>query len=159
MRAKFGDKVHFAQSLGISLTSYAVDKGLEFPFISLPDFNVRTSKVRDLTDSDGITWLPLVDQTERKTWEAYAANNAHLWTTTESGFAPPIPPLIHDGEENPIDGPLLQDDSLLSGKYVVSWYVPVASSDLLKLFNMRLSHSDFAITQATQSSWKCCIDQ
>lgn len=120
--------IDVGNSLAIALTSYSMDRGTPFPKVTLPDFEVRASKARQLTNSDAVAWYPLVADAERQDWEAYSAIAGPKWLRTtldqsgmEDAEIPPFPTKIHDGTGMAVSGPLLSGDETLSGKYAVAW--------------------------------------
>lgn len=129
-RASAISKIEVAESLAIVLTSYASDRDKVFPFVTLPDFETRVSKARNLSDSDSIGWVPLVDEAQRTEWEKYAAEKAPEWVrlsmnVTGQTNVPTyeIAPTIHDGMGNRIMVPDRSVSDALKGKYAVFWYV------------------------------------
>jgi hypothetical protein len=59
-------------SLSSSVTSFAASTNATFPFVTMPDFEVWGSHVRDLSGSHVIYWLPMVTDEQRGDWEVYA---------------------------------------------------------------------------------------
>jgi class 3 adenylate cyclase len=62
-------------SLGISLTSYAVTDGLDFPFVTLPHFELRVEESRALSGAEMIAFAPVVVNDDRARWEDYAVRS------------------------------------------------------------------------------------
>ena len=122
-------KIEVGQSIAIGLTSHALDTGSPFPFVTLPDFEIRASKAREISKSEAIFWMPVVDERIRLEWESFANETAPVWLRTsldQSGEkdskTPTIPTRITDLERGvPVDGPFYSGDQPLSGKYGVLW--------------------------------------
>ncbi|CAB9499320.1 Receptor-type guanylate cyclase gcy [Seminavis robusta] len=62
-------------SLANAITTYALDSGSEFPFVTVSNFAVRGSDVRVLSDSLVIHWCPVVTEEKRPAWENYTMEN------------------------------------------------------------------------------------
>jgi hypothetical protein len=62
-------------SMATAITSYSLDAKQTFPFVTIPDFEVRGSDLRVQADATNIVWLPLVTDATRDEWEAYALIN------------------------------------------------------------------------------------
>ncbi|KAL7580183.1 hypothetical protein ACA910_012934 [Epithemia clementina (nom. ined.)] len=76
--ASASSKFSVARSLSITITSYAVDKDLYFPFVTLPDFEIRTEEARALSEAEVIVFIPLVNEAQQEQWEQYAQDH-QLW--------------------------------------------------------------------------------
>jgi hypothetical protein len=59
-------------SMATSITSYAVDTNKTFPFVTIPNFELRGSDLRIQADASLIGWMPLVTDESRVDWEEYA---------------------------------------------------------------------------------------
>lgn len=59
-------------SFANALTSYSIESGNEFPFVTLPDFSVRGADTRILSGAHVFHWLPLVSDENREKWEEYS---------------------------------------------------------------------------------------
>jgi hypothetical protein len=59
-------------SLSVTLVSYARATNQTWPFVTLPDFAVRMSKLLPLSDAVAISVAPIVTPDKRLEWEAYA---------------------------------------------------------------------------------------
>ena len=113
--------------MAISLTSYALDREATFPKVTLPDFQIRAEKAKQMSTSDAIVWFPLVEDAERQDWEEYTAIAGPEWirqSLDQSGMEdaeiPEFSTQIHNGKEV-VDGPIFTGDETLSNKYSVSW--------------------------------------
>jgi hypothetical protein len=62
-------------SVAVTLVSHASATGQRWPFVTLPNFAVRMSKVLPLTDAININLVPIVTQAQRAEWEAYSVQN------------------------------------------------------------------------------------
>ena len=68
-------KYEIAESFSLATTSLALDKGLEFPFVTMPDFEVQASNARDLAETEMMAWCPMVSRTQAPEWGRYVATN------------------------------------------------------------------------------------
>jgi hypothetical protein len=59
----------------VSIVSFARATNQTWPFVTIPDFAVRTAKVRSLSDSVVISYYPLVSPENRDEWEVYSIAN------------------------------------------------------------------------------------
>ena len=55
-----------------SITSYATEHQLEFPFVTVPNFELLGSHLRATSGSHIVHWMPFVTDDERSAWEHYA---------------------------------------------------------------------------------------
>jgi hypothetical protein len=62
-------------SVAVSLVSHARASNQTWPFVTLPDFAVRMSKIVPLARTLNIYVLPMVTPKERREWETYAKRN------------------------------------------------------------------------------------
>jgi hypothetical protein len=62
-------------SLATTVTSYSLDAKQTFPFVTIPNFEIRGSDSRVQADATSIAWLPLVTDETRDAWEEYALIN------------------------------------------------------------------------------------
>jgi hypothetical protein len=62
-------------AIAVTFVSYASDQGLEWPFVTLPDFALHASKLLPLTDGLYVLVVPTVTPAQKGKWEAYAASN------------------------------------------------------------------------------------
>jgi uncharacterized protein (UPF0333 family) len=62
-------------SMATSITSYSLDAKQTFPFVTIPNFQIRGSDLRVQTGATTIAWLPLVTDETRDAWEEYALIN------------------------------------------------------------------------------------
>jgi hypothetical protein len=58
-----------------TVTSHSLDAKKAFPFVTIPNFEIRGSDLRIQADATGIAWLPLVTDETRDAWEEYALIN------------------------------------------------------------------------------------
>jgi hypothetical protein len=61
--------------LAVSLVSYARDTNKTWPFVTLPNFAIRMSKIVPFTDAFNVQIVPFVTNETRADWEKYAAEN------------------------------------------------------------------------------------
>jgi hypothetical protein len=62
-------------SMATAITSYSLDAKQTFPFVTIPNFEIRGSDLRLQADATSIVWLPLVTDEARAAWEEYALSN------------------------------------------------------------------------------------
>jgi hypothetical protein len=62
-------------SMATAITSHSLDTKQTFPFVTIPDFEVRGSDLRVQADAASISWMPLVTDETRVAWEEYALTN------------------------------------------------------------------------------------
>jgi hypothetical protein len=73
-------KLEAIDALSVTITSYAKSTGATFPNVTLPDFEIRASNSRVLSDSAVFNYQPVVTDETRLAWEAYT----RLKTATSS---------------------------------------------------------------------------
>jgi hypothetical protein len=59
-------------TMSISFTSFAIRENLTFPFVTLPDFELRGANVRIQTGASIVHYMPIVTDEMRPKWEEYA---------------------------------------------------------------------------------------
>jgi hypothetical protein len=64
-------------SMATAITSYSLDTGQTFPFVTIPHFEIRGSDLRVQADTTSIFWMPLVTDETRDAWEEYALTNRY----------------------------------------------------------------------------------
>ena len=74
-------KLGAIDSLDISVTSYAVGTKSSFPFVTMPDFDLRAANTLALADTFGVFLVPVVQKEKRAQWEQYSVTN-HIWIET-----------------------------------------------------------------------------
>jgi uncharacterized protein (UPF0333 family) len=62
-------------SMATAITSYSLDAKQTFPFVTIPNFELRGSDIRVQADATGISWMPLVTDETRDAWEEYSLIN------------------------------------------------------------------------------------
>jgi hypothetical protein len=62
-------------SMSTAITSYSLDAKQTFPFVTIPNFEIRGSDLRVQADAKNIIWMPLVTDETRDAWEQYALAN------------------------------------------------------------------------------------
>jgi hypothetical protein len=62
-------------AMATAITSYSLDAKQSFPFVTIPNFEIRGSDLRVEADATGIIWMPLVTDETRVAWEDYALTN------------------------------------------------------------------------------------
>jgi hypothetical protein len=92
-------------SVAVTWVSAARMTNQTWPFVTLPDFAVRMSKLVPLTDAMNMNILPVVVPEQRQAWEKYAATNLG-WINeavkVQSEWAGYYGPLIDDWEPIPV---------------------------------------------------------
>jgi class 3 adenylate cyclase len=68
-------KLEAVDSLSVTITSYAKSTGATFPNVTLPDFEIRASNSRVLSDTAVFNYQPVVTDETRLGWEAYQIEN------------------------------------------------------------------------------------
>jgi class 3 adenylate cyclase len=63
------------RGLSKSITSYTMNADMIWPLISIPDFEIRTSEVRYLSEAELIAFAPIVPKEEKSLWEAFAVKS------------------------------------------------------------------------------------
>jgi hypothetical protein len=77
--------VSLAMSLGaidalvVSLVSHANATNQTWPFVTVPDFAVRASKIRALSHAPYLVLYPYVSSQQRAEWEVYSAQHGNDW--------------------------------------------------------------------------------
>jgi hypothetical protein len=62
-------------SMATAITSHSLDTKQTFPFVTIPNFDIRGSDLRVQADATSTVWLPLVTDEARVAWEEYALSN------------------------------------------------------------------------------------
>ena len=65
-------KLRALDSMSADISSQARREGAEWPFVTVPDFEMKASKFRELSGSNSIMLLPLVTNETRSDWEQYS---------------------------------------------------------------------------------------
>jgi hypothetical protein len=68
-------KLGAMNSMATAITSYSLDTKQTFPFVTIPNFEIRGSDLRVQADAVSIFWTPLVTDETRDAWEEYALIN------------------------------------------------------------------------------------
>jgi hypothetical protein len=63
------------EAFSLAATSYALDNNLTWPFVTVPDWELRTNQARHSTGLESIALTPLVYEPQLKEWEAYSQQN------------------------------------------------------------------------------------
>lgn len=67
--------IESTEALAVALVSYAHNTNMIWPFVTLPDFYIRTSIIRSLSETVLVSLYPLVTEENREKWELYTKNN------------------------------------------------------------------------------------
>jgi hypothetical protein len=62
-------------SFAINAVSFARASNQSFPFVTFPDFPLRATKLRALSDGMTLAYQPVVLNAQRTKWETYAVDN------------------------------------------------------------------------------------
>jgi uncharacterized protein (UPF0333 family) len=62
-------------SMATAITSYSLDAKQTFPFVTIPNFEIRGSDLRVQADAANVFYMPLVTDETRVAWEDYALAN------------------------------------------------------------------------------------
>jgi hypothetical protein len=65
-------------AIAVTLVSYANDKGIEWPFVALPDFALHASKMLPATNGLYVSVVPIVAPAQKRQWEEFAYQN-DIW--------------------------------------------------------------------------------
>ena len=135
-------KFDVAQSLSMSATSYANERGSDWPFVTTHDFELRSRKARVMSEVDLIMFVPLFLKDRQKDWEAYAQNHSS-WI--QEGLAlnghkdtnpGPVPQFIHDISE--MSDEMSEPTSMLDDYIAALWYDIPMHELLFVLFSVNL---------------------
>jgi hypothetical protein len=69
-------------SFMVSIVSEAQAAGEKWPFVTIPHFAVRATKMRLQSSGYALSVVPLVRREQRREWEAYALNNSGWFNDT-----------------------------------------------------------------------------
>jgi len=139
------NKFDITESLAIAITSYANDKEEEeagFPYITVPDFEHRTQKARQMSGAELIIMSPLVLKTAVEAWETYAqAESSWIQEGLIVQGLPevnpgPVPLFVHD------PGVLFGDSPHGPGDYLTEYVAPCWQTGSAPI-NASLINSDF----------------
>lgn len=70
-----GNNLGALDSFATNAVSFAAATNQTFPYVTLPDFALKASKVRSLSDGLYISFQPVIQSNQRFAWEVYAMNN------------------------------------------------------------------------------------
>lgn len=79
------------RGVGKSITSYAIDSGEAFPFVSVRDWEVRTEEFLRASLDEALIYTPLVNAEDVSTWEAYSVEQARTFNDQHQGRVVPQP--------------------------------------------------------------------
>ncbi len=96
--------MYMVDLMSVTYTSYALDRNLTWPFVTLPNFEIIALRARHLVPtSAAIVFCPLISHANRAAWEIYSVENQG-WTTPAIKYYDSHPEL-HTGDElAPING-------------------------------------------------------
>lgn len=104
VEVKLVRQLNAADSLRIAVTSYAsssVNDGKDlWPYVTLPDWDLRANNVRDMGEFLSISLSPVVNQEQRFEWQNYTQNGLDwLWQAQERGSQ-----LTHTTRQRALEG-------------------------------------------------------
>jgi class 3 adenylate cyclase len=156
LSGKVIDKINFRleqkfsaiDSLGIAVTSYVTNSKLNrnndsWPFITVPDFQLRGENACNMGDVLSVGIHPLVDFSQRETWEKYIDQNIDWLRQSERRCG------LGAGKEPKYSEQILRLDSNTGfnvdespGPYLPYWQITPANDNIIN-FNI-LSHPIFS---------------
>jgi hypothetical protein len=77
-------KLSAVDSLRVAVTSHVISTNASWPFVSIPDFDLRGSSANDLGDTLMVALHPLVTLEDREAWEKYTVNNIDWLSQAEA---------------------------------------------------------------------------
>ena len=72
---KAESKYNVLHSLRITLTSYTLSAGMEWPNVVIPHFEIRSKEARELSGAELIAFAPIVSKDDKSIWEAFAVKS------------------------------------------------------------------------------------
>jgi hypothetical protein len=72
-------KVNVIGSLRVSLMAHAIDNNVQWPYVTLSSFQQRAEAVRQLSNILYVGLCPIIEESQRNTWETYVAKEAPKW--------------------------------------------------------------------------------
>jgi hypothetical protein len=75
-QVQFWHTIGTLDNFGVLFTSYARVSNSAWPFVTLPDFEFRGPSTKSLTETEIISFLPMVPQQTRAEWERYALGSS-----------------------------------------------------------------------------------
>jgi hypothetical protein len=91
--------------IAVAFVSYARSTNQSWPFVTLPDFALRMSKIMPLTDAININVLPIVSSRQRELWEAYSVQHDY-WVNEgmkiQEGWDGYYGPVVYNGSSCPV---------------------------------------------------------
>jgi hypothetical protein len=60
------------EALSTEITSYALNSNSTWPFVTLPDFNLRVANKNRAGNAEMVIFSPIVKMKQKTAWEAYA---------------------------------------------------------------------------------------
>lgn len=159
----FGRVATTLAALSVEITSFALDTGATFPYVTVSNFEARGRSVIDLTQGLMVCYAPLVTEENKTNFYNYALNNSG-WISQSQNYVPIYnenaglrrlaevnnePPPIW--EYSPTDGSNVQDDG--AGPFAPIWQLaPVPTTVALPPVLMFNEKSDTAMNQAINAS-------
>jgi hypothetical protein len=68
-------KLGAIDAMEVTIVSYAVHTGADWPQVTIPDFAVRAAKVRSLTGAVALQMYMVVNEEQKEAWEVYTSQN------------------------------------------------------------------------------------
>ena len=81
IHVRVGEKVAALQSFSFDITSFVnFNNNLNWPYVTIPDFDIKAASVRSLAQSVSLMLYSRVDQSDLSAWGDYASKNSE-WVT------------------------------------------------------------------------------
>lgn len=120
-------------SYASTVVSHAHDRNMTWPFVTIPDNEIRAAKIRTLTKSTYLTHYMLVTREQRADWENFTAthsgwvNQSNFVQANDNNYHGPIiwdyytADYIHDVEEEPMPERELYNPDWMSSPSIPRW--------------------------------------
>lgn len=70
------ERLSVLESFSTTVTSFAIATGASFPFVTIPDFEIRASYAQKISHTIALLTLYVVDDEDRDKWENYTSANS-----------------------------------------------------------------------------------
>ncbi|CAB9527346.1 Receptor-type guanylate cyclase gcy [Seminavis robusta] len=136
-----------------TVTSYSLDEGAQWPFVTVPHFEVRGTTANELSGATILAMSPIVPLLQREAWEDYATANQewiqegleihpdwHEYATDVEGYE--LKNITYPIWRYAVDGQMVPD--LGKGPYLPVWQMATAPHDPAIVNYNLLDHPVFA---------------
>jgi hypothetical protein len=98
VQTKVDRQLSAANSLAIALTSHAAaTSGVSWPFVTIPDWDLRADNVRDLGEFLSINLSPIVTEEQRFFWQVFTLENLNwLWEAQQTNITDTVTRKMED---------------------------------------------------------------